>query len=156
MTGGGAAKMKRGFAAVALAMAMAPAMTLAQEVGVCDWRSSAASIVEPWEEYSRTFSDGKVRIALLDTLEPAATAVHVLILSPPYDELGARQCRVLSHHDASGFSNADFSTLDATYDPAVGLIFEIAVEVMGAVGPEDRTLRFTLNQATGGIGASLQ
>ncbi|WP_152497376.1 hypothetical protein [Roseovarius sp. THAF8] len=131
-------------------------MALAQEVASCDWRSSAASIVEPWEEYSRTFSDGKVRIALMDTLEPAASAVHILILSPPYDELGARQCRVLSHHATSGFSNADFWTLDPTYDPAVGLIFEIAVEIMGAIGPEDRTLRFTLNQATGGIGASLQ
>ena len=47
-------------------------------------------------------------------------------------------------------------TREAEDDPAVGLIFEIAVRVMGPVEAEDRALHFTLNQATGAIAASFR
>ncbi|MFN3209781.1 MAG: hypothetical protein ACE369_12445 [Roseovarius sp.] len=128
----------------------------AQEAGPCDWRAGADGLIEPWEDYTRTFADGKVRVALLDRIEPGAAPLHLLVLSPPHDELGARQCRVLSVEGTRGFADVDFSTLEAEYDPAVGLIFEIAVRVMGPVEAEDRTLHFTLNQATGAIAASFR
>ena len=128
----------------------------AQEVGPCDWRSGADGLIEPWEEYTRTFSNGKVRIALLDRIEPGAAPLHFLILSPPYDELGARQCRVLSLQGSRGFADVDFASLEAGYDPSIGLTFKISVRVIGPIEAEDRMLRFTLNQATGAISPSLQ
>lgn len=129
---------------------------MAQEVGDCDWRSSAAALYEPWEEYSRTFANGDVRIALLDTIEPGQAPVHLLVLSPPYDELGGRQCRVISHQGQRGFADVDFSTLEAAYDPAVGLIFSVSVKIIEGEVPQDWRLQFTLNQATGEIGADLR
>uniref|UniRef100_UPI003B5245F3 hypothetical protein n=1 Tax=Roseovarius indicus TaxID=540747 RepID=UPI003B5245F3 len=133
---------------------LAGAPALAQEAVPCEWAARADNIAEPWEANTRTFSEGKVRLALLDTTEPAAAAFHILILSPPYDELGLRQCRTLGLN-GMGFAGADFGSLDASYDPAVGLIFIMNVQVYDGMDYTPRTLRFTLNQATGVIGAKL-
>lgn len=127
----------------------------AQHVGECDWLASAWLVAEPWEQYSRTFANGDVRVALIDAIEPGAVPFHLLILSPPWDELGARQCRVLSLDPGIGFSGVDFAALQAWYDPAAGLFFSVPVsvyeEATGGFG--DRMLDFTLNQATGAIEA---
>jgi hypothetical protein len=138
---------------VALAFAT---LSHAQEAVDCDWPARADAIVEPWEDYSRTFANGDVRLALLDTVEPAAAAFHILILSPPYDEIGARQCRTLGMGGA-GFAGVTFEALDAAYDPSVGLIFEVPVSTFdGNSGDfETNALLFTLNQATGQIDAWL-
>ena len=126
---------------------------LAQSVSVCDWRASAAAIVEPWEEHSKTYSEGAVRVALLDTIEPAAGAYHVLVLSPPYSELGDRQCKVISFEGTMGFAGAYFDEIDAGYDPATGLMVSIPMQIY--LPEEDFSngalLRFTLNQTTGEI-----
>ena len=88
-------------------------------------------------------------------IEPAAGAFHILVLSPPWDELGARQCRVLSLDGGIGFAGVDFAALEAWYDAAVGLLFALPVSVYepetGAFA--DRMLDFNLNQATGAIEA---
>ena len=133
---------------------LAGAPVMAQEAVPCDWPARADNIAEPWEEYTRTFAEGKVRLALLDTAEPAAAAFHVFVLSPPYDELGLRQCRTIGLN-GMGFAGADFGSLQAAYDPAVGLIFTMTVQVYDGMDYTPRTLRFTLNQATGAIGAQL-
>lgn len=129
----------------------------AQSVNECDWVASAWLLAEPWEENSRTFSNGAVRIALLDAIEPGAAPFHLLVLSPPYDELGARQCRVLSVAPGIGFSGVEFPSLQAWYDPETGLFFSVLVSVYeedtGDFG--DRIFDFTLNQATGAIGVHL-
>ncbi|MBV7394399.1 hypothetical protein [Mameliella sediminis] len=140
----------------ALPFALLPAMTMAQDNSVtvldCDWQASAAAIVEPWEENSRTFSNGKTRLALLDTVEPAAAWAWMLVLSPPYSELGDRQCKVIGV-DGSGFSGMDFAALTASYDPATGLTFTVPVRAYNSeiADFDPFTLRFTLNQATGAI-----
>ncbi|CAN0606350.1 unnamed protein product, partial [Ectocarpus sp. 12 AP-2014] len=79
--------------------------SLAQSVGDCDWRASAQALVEPWDapENTRTFANGDVRLAIIDTIEPAAGAFHLIILSPPYDEVGGRQCQVVSTNSSVGF-----------------------------------------------------
>lgn len=133
---------------------LAGAPVMAQEAVPCDWPARADNIAEPWEENTRTFAEGKVRLALLDTAEPAAAAFHVFVLSPPYDELGLRQCRTIGLN-GMGFAGADFGSLQAAYDPAVGLIFTMTVQVYDGMDYTPRTLRFTLNQATGDIGAQL-
>ena len=44
----------------------------AQSVEDCDWRASAQALIEPWEDNTRTFANGDVRLAVTDTIEPAA------------------------------------------------------------------------------------
>ncbi|MEM1233339.1 MAG: hypothetical protein AAGH70_04365 [Pseudomonadota bacterium] len=123
------------------------------EVGPCDWRASAAAIAEPWEENTATYARGMVRLALLDTVEPAAGAFHILVLSPPFDEIGTRQCRVISQGNSIGFAGADFKTLSTSYDPAKGLTFRMSVTLFDpeTAGFKEADVAFTLNQATGAI-----
>ena len=141
--------------ALAVWLTICAAPLAAQEAVECDWPARADAIVEPWEDNTRTFANGAVRLALLDTIEPAAAAYHILILSPPYDELGGRQCKTLGLGPGMGFSGVDFAKLKAGYDPAVGLVFDVpAGEYDADRGvTRMRSLRFTLNQATGEIRA---
>ncbi|WP_231704082.1 hypothetical protein [Cochlodiniinecator piscidefendens] len=129
----------------------------AQSVEDCDWRARADAIMEPWEENTRTFSNGRVRIAALDTTEPAAGALHVLVVSPPFDELGTRQCKVISLDGSIGFAGLDFSTLNARYDPLTGLDFNLVVGLydFDSGSSVSTNLNFQLNQATGEIIAAL-
>ncbi|SIS80562.1 hypothetical protein [Paracoccus saliphilus] len=108
-----------------LVLAAAPA--LSQEVpndGMvhnCNDATRADTIAEPWEDNTATYSDGAIRIARLDFTEPAAAAVKLLVLSPPHDELGLRQCRVVSLSNGMGFYDIDFAQREASYDPQRGL-----------------------------------
>jgi len=125
----------------------------AQSVNDCEWQASAWNLVEPWEENSRTFSNGKTRLALIDTVEPAAGAFHLLILSPPYGPLGDRQCKMVSWSPGIGFAGMHFNELVANYNPAQGLLFDLPVRLYD---PETSftngaILHLVLNQATGVI-----
>ncbi|RMD92352.1 MAG: hypothetical protein D6811_07090, partial [Alphaproteobacteria bacterium] len=99
-----------------------------------------------------------IRIALLDTVEPAAASAHLLVLSPPYGPTGERQCRVVSLDGALGFAGLDFASLSAAYDPARGL----TVSLPGTVYlPEEGfsnsiVLSVTINQATGAVEADIE
>lgn len=138
-------------------LALISSGAVAQEVADCDWQARADAIVEPWDENSASFANGAVRLALMDTVEPAAGAFHLLVLSPPYDEIGARQCRTIGLGGGMGFSGADFGTLSAQYDAEIGLIFALeAAYLEDGVDFVSTTLIFTLNQATGAIEAFLE
>lgn len=139
----------------ALAAGVVALPAAGQSVGDCDWRATAAAIPEPWEAHTRTFANGEVRLALLDTIEPGAGAFHLLVLSPPRDALGARQCRVVSLDGTVGFAGLDFQGLEADYDPATGLTFQLPGTVYspGADGTESVMLEVTVNQATGAVTA---
>ncbi|MEL7098099.1 MAG: hypothetical protein AAGM84_04650 [Pseudomonadota bacterium] len=121
---------------------------------LCDDRPRADAIFEPWEANTRTFANGAVRLALIDTVEPAAAWAHLLILSPPYDELGLRQC-ILVNNGGMGFSAMQFEALEASYDPARGLIFTLPAGVYLDGGPGDPVfdLEIVLNQSTGRVDA---
>lgn len=141
-----------------LALAL-PAAGAAQDLSACDGRASARNLPEPWDApaVTRTFANGQVRLAILDTVEPAAAALHLLILSPPYDELNGRQCRILSAAGGMGFGGMTLEGMQAGYDPARGLIFSIPVAIFqpASGGFADATLGVLLNRATGGIVASV-
>lgn len=142
----------------ALLAAFLPGAAVAQEIGACDdWRSSVAMLAEPWEENTRIFANGEVRLALIDTFEPAAAAFHLIILSPPYDELGFGQCARVSGAEGSGFAGLDVAATKADYDPAKGLMFTIPATrwIMETDTYVDAVLTVTLNQATGAITAVL-
>lgn len=132
---------------------------LAQTVTLseCDWQSSAQNLPEPWEAHTRSFANGNVRLALLDTIEPAVGWAWLMVLSPPEQDWGGRQCRLLGLESA-GFAGMDFSSLTAEYDPAIGLMFSVNVQwydfALGQARPA--SLWFSLNQSTGEINAQLQ
>ena len=143
--------MKTVFAG-ALALLL-PFAAAAQSVETCDWRASAANLAEPWEENTRTFANGAVRVALVDTLEPAAGAYYVLVIAPPYDELGLPQCRLIGYGGGMGFSGMTFDAMDSGYDPSVGLILSLPAQRYNAdmADFEGGVLSFAVNQATGEI-----
>lgn len=141
----------------ALPLLLAPFMAAAQDendvtVRECEWQASAWNLAEPWEENTRTFSNGKTRLAVLDTIEPAAAWAQILVLSPPYDEVGGRQCRTIGI-STYGFGGIRFDDLTSSYDPATGLTFAVPVQAYnGDIADFDwYTLHFALNQATGEI-----
>ena len=143
--------------ALALAMCLAT-QAVAQDggdpiaVSPCgDYRSRADAIAEPWEMSTATFANGEVRLVLMYTIEPAAAAFHLLVLSPPYDEVGGRTCQVLSRFESHGWTGIAFDTLDTQYDPAKGLSFQLEAWDLPEVTEDPLVIRFTLNQATGEI-----
>jgi hypothetical protein len=149
--------MIRLLAAVLLACA-APVAAVAQGVGDCDgYQASVRALAEPWEQNTRQFANGAVRLAVVDTVEPAAGGFHLVILSPPYDEIGSRQCAVVSTPDGIGFAGLDLIDAQAGYDAATGLSFAIPARRWSAEVDDfvDAVLSVTLNQATGAITARL-
>ena len=85
-----------------------PTIGGAQSVSNCDWRARADAIAEPWEVNTRTYANGAVRVAMLDTIEPGAGALHLLVMAPPYDDLGLRKCDVVSFDGGIGFAGMLF------------------------------------------------
>ncbi len=130
----------------------------AQEVRDCDALASAAAIAEPWDQNSRTFANDRVRLAVIDTLEPAAAAFHLLILSPPYDEVGARQCKLVGIEGSLGFASLSLEGLTSSYDPAKGLTWDLTANVYdaGSGGFVAKPLSVTINQSTGAITAEMK
>ncbi len=139
-------------------LALFAGMATAQEVHECDWRASARNLVEPWGDNMRTFANGHVRLALLDTVEPTAGALHLLVISPPYGVLGEPQCRVISWRGSIGFAGLNFAALEASYDPASGLTFTLPglIYLPEQGFANSARLSFTLNQASGEIFIELE
>lgn len=149
--------MTRAAALFAAALMMGAGAAKAQSVGPCDWQASAQALVEPWAQNTAVFANGDVRLAALDTLEPAAGAAYLLVLSPPRAELGERQCRVIGFDDQMGFTAIHFDALQSAYDPAIGLMFTVPVRVADREGTftNGGLLSLTLNQSTGEMTTSI-
>lgn len=144
-------------------LGLAPA-AIAQMVSGCvtengdSYQTSARAIVEPWEENSRAFANGNVRLAYLDTEEPANASAYLLILTPPYDEVGSRQCKIVSMLDGLGFAGIEFGGMVAAYDAAIGLTFEMHVSryVADSAAYRSDLLWVVVNQATGSVTAAFE
>ena len=109
---------------IATAALLATALPAAAvQVRECDFAANVTAIVEPWEQYSRTFAKGTIRVALVDTWgEPACCSSHLLIIAPDSAPEGGRLCRVVGDQKEMGFQAIDFSKLTASYDPKRGLL----------------------------------
>ncbi len=145
------------FLGAVAALIATPAMAADMSVRGCDYVSDMRNIVEPWSEYSRTFYNGQVRVALADTVEPACCSFHLVILMPdPESELGDRKCVAIGSGDGNGFSGFDFDRLKANYDPAVGLILSVPHRRYDHNTGASGSLRFgrvILNLSTGTVRA---
>jgi hypothetical protein len=138
----------------AAAVIIAAGAAQAQTVSECqdNFLASAWILAEPWELNTRTFANGQTRLAVIDAVEPGAAPFHLLVLSPPYDELGGRQCRVISYDGGFGFGWVTLEGMQASYDPARGLSFRIPVKTPYVDGTEPwMGLNLVLNQATGAL-----
>jgi len=125
----------------------------AAEVHDCaDAETGAEFIAEPWRDNTRAFSQGDVRLILLDRIEPAAGAYHLMLLSPPFDDFGQPTCHVVSFAGEIGYPQMTLEGMTSGYDPARGLLFGVLVDV-GLDVAEKRTLVLELNQATGELKA---
>lgn len=147
---------------VALSAALSPVLLAAPAhagpaaVRPCGDGERVDTVAEPWEDNTASYAEGRVRVAKLDTIEPAGAPVHLLILSPPMDESGMfRQCRVVSLAEGSGFWSMDFAGRKAAYDPGRGLTLTIPVKVYdpSAGDGAPRVLTVTIDQSTGRIAA---
>jgi len=148
--------MRRMFTPLAAALMAGGAAAQSLSDG-CGWTASPVNIVEPWSDYSRTFANGAIRIALLDTAgEPVCCPIHLLILSPSAEEEGpeSRQCHVVSDTaDGLGFNEIDFAGIAASYDPALGLRLDVPVwrYTDGLDRGRPGRLAVRINQATGAV-----
>ncbi|MCB6177664.1 hypothetical protein LHP98_05920 [Rhodobacter sp. Har01] len=142
-------------AVLALSAAAAQAVTVA-DCG--DHRSDVRAIAEPWEANTRTFAKGDIRVVVIDTIEPGAGAFHLLVLHPPFDEMGGPQCHVVSVNDYFGFAGMDLGPAGAAYDPARGLTVTLPVSLWNEDGGDfaDALLSVTINQASGAVTASVR
>jgi len=126
----------------------------AQIVNECDWVSSARNLVTPWEENYRDFANGAIRVALLDTYEPACCSFHLLVLSP--DPEFAQACHVVSLAPGQGWVGISFMKQKASYDASLGLRVNIDVDHYdpdtGMADPNGRErIGVRINQATGSV-----
>jgi len=101
---------------------------MAQVVMPCDGRANAQYLYEPWEENSRTYGNGAIRVAELDTFgEPAGLSAHLLVLAPG-PELGPI-CGVISQHDGHGWADLDIAGIQASYDATRGLLLMVPARI---------------------------
>ena len=127
----------------------------AQSVLDCSgWQASARNIPEPWQDNSRTFANGDIRVTLLDTIEPAAGAFYLIVIAPPWDELGSRTCAIIASDEGGmGLAGIFFDQLGASYDPGIGLTLRVPVQLFAPAtgGFDPAILAVVINQSTGVI-----
>lgn len=126
----------------------------AQQIDVkpCGDAERVDAIAEPWEQNIATYANGDIRLALLDMVEPAGGAWKLVVISPPRDELGFRQCRVIGA-DGIGFYGLGFARRHASHDPKTGLTLTLPAQRYLPEDPETGwySLSLTINQQTGEI-----
>ena len=137
------------------ALALAPLPAAAVTVTGCTDLANVWAVAEPWEANTRLFANGEIRLVVLDTVEPAAAAFHLVVLHPPRDELGLPMCSMVSAAEGLGFGGMDLGPAAAAYDPARGLTVALPISTYDPDSASffDRSLSVTINQASGQIEA---
>ncbi len=118
-----------GAGVLALACAQPSRAAILEE---CNNYASAGLVVEPWEQNTRTFYNGQVRVAVVDTGgEPVCCSSYLVVIYPNVDdELGGRSCMMLSQGERSGWAGIDVKTIRSSYAAATGLTLTVPVKVM--------------------------
>ena len=98
----------------------------------CNDYASAGLIVEPWEQNTRTFYNGQVRVAVVDTGgEPVCCSSYLVVIYPNVDdELGGRSCTMLSQGERSGWAGVDVKAIRTSYNATTGLSLAVPVSVL--------------------------
>lgn len=144
-----------GRAAAALALVCFSVPAAATVVLDCgDW-VGADTLVEPWEETSRLFSRGSVRVALVDLGEPECCPQHFAILIPA-NMYGGRACFLVARSRLvpNGWIKVGLEEAMAIRDDKPGLLVSVPVygvePLTGAADPNDRrVITMRVRQAAG-------
>lgn len=122
--------MRPSVLAAALCLPGAALGQIVQDCAASGYVVSPANLVEPWATHSRTYAEGAIRIAVLDTGgEPACCSAHLLVLYPAGGQDGPeyRACAVVSATKGLGFLWVDIPGTTASYDPVRGLLLSVPV-----------------------------
>jgi hypothetical protein len=128
----------------------------AAQVQECDGAAAPENIVEPWEKSTKVFYKGEVRVALINTGEPACCGDRLLILSPDTDpEGGGRLCHQVLNDDGQGFGDIGFENLTAAYDAKKGLLVSFPYSRLALDGTRKPagTAHIRINLASGAVSA---
>jgi len=116
----------------------------------CGPEFTPATITEPWEENSRTFANGAIRIfeMFIDPNVASGAALGVLHPVPSDDGYSVRRCTAIYGSSVSRyFGQAHVGQATAVYDASVGLIITVPISF---VDSDDLfPVSFAVNQATG-------
>jgi hypothetical protein len=124
-----------------------------------DYISSIQALAEPWEKNTRTFLNGAVRVALVDTGgEPVCCSMHLVVLSEDRNQQGggdgSRICKVISNEERMGFMMMDVSAIKASYNPARGLDLAVPYKLyIDGLQSRPGVARINVNLARGTISA---
>lgn len=132
---------------------LTPLPLAAQTVLECQnhFAASVHGVAEPLEENTATYANGAIRFLRMDLGEPACCSQFIAVLHPagtqPPDDY--RKCSLVAVDGSLGFSEIDFFSRQASYDPASGLTlrFPTMVDLDGTAVPY--MLVVSVNQATG-------
>jgi hypothetical protein len=109
------------------ALLMGPAGALAKGLSVkdCDGTAdSARNLVEPWDKNTRTFANGTIRVAVMDTGgEPVCCSTWLLVIVPnKNDEQGYPSCKLVGGAKNLGMLGLDLTEASAKYAGGRGLV----------------------------------
>ena len=154
--------MKRVVLGLAALLAMAvPATAAGLKAINCtddESTSNARNIANPWEKNTKLFSNGSIRLVLLDTGgEPVCCSQHLLALYPGggepdtgLDEIN--NCSIINPANQTGFVQIDFAKIAATYDPKKGLTVTFPYQLYNDGNPSKTVIgKFVINSKSGTI-----
>jgi len=127
----------KGWLSIACAFVLTAAMPVAAaEIGECNNLDSVSWLVGQ----TKSFAQGKIKIAHIDTDgEPVCCSSHLIVIIPA-PELGS-QCFALSQtaakkedESARGFADIGFDKITASYDPARGLLLTVPYTLYDSEG----------------------
>ena len=123
-------------------------------LSACEGPTRIDAIIEPWDQHTRTFANGAIRIIGLDTGEPACCSYHLAIIAPdPQEENWPRQCLALNDGgEWTGFQSVDVGGTQSSYDPGRGLLLSVPVErYIDGIRSTKMVVDIRINQATGEV-----
>lgn len=137
--------------AATLALTAAQPAAAAPTVVECTNYAMATYVMEPWEKNTRTFYNGQVRVALVDTDgEPACCSTWLVVIFPDVqDELGGRTCRMVGTGETLGYAGVNLAGIKTAYNAATGLTLTVPVRRMeGGDVIRNETVRLRLDLRT--------
>ena len=134
-----------------LCAALLAAPLEAAHIRDCDNLDANASNVD-WQEPTRTYANGAIRLIKIDIDEPDCCAGFLMVLYPQTGEVFPR-CNIIERERGFGWSDLRLNHASASYDPAIGLTVVLPVHVFENQTLTLDSLRVTINQAHGRLSA---
>ncbi|WP_224816967.1 hypothetical protein [Hasllibacter sp. MH4015] len=117
----------------------------------CGPEFTPLTITEPWEENSRTFANGAIRIfeMFIDPNVASGAALGILHPNAPGSDSYRTCTAIYAGTEFRYFGQAFVAQATAVYDASAGLV--ITVPIAFADGSGTRPVTFAVNQATGTV-----